>query len=114
MVSVIVVDDDIDSVNIMKQYLEIKGIEVIGEGNDGKEAVELFKELKPDVVITDMRMPEYDGVYALKEIKKIDPNAKIIVVTAYHDYQFDKDEVLAVLFKPYKIEELLNKIKEVS
>ena len=112
MVSVIVVDDDQDSVNIMSQYLKIKGVDVLGEGKDGKEAVELYKELKPDVIVTDMKMPEYDGVYVINEVKKLDPSAKIIVVTAYQDYKFDWDSVFAVLLKPYKIEELLEKIEQ--
>lgn len=114
MVSVIVVDDDPDSVKIMSQYLKIKGIEVLGEGKDGKEAVDLYQELKPDLVITDMKMPEYDGVYAINEIKKVDPNAKIIIVTAYPEYKFDRNDVLSVLIKPYKIEELMNIINEIS
>jgi YesN/AraC family two-component response regulator len=111
MVSVIVVDDDPDSVKIMSQYLKIKDVKVIGEASGGKEAVELYKELKPDVIVTDMKMPEYDGVYVINEIKKFDPDAKIIVVTAYQEYKFDRDAVFATLIKPYKIEDLMNQIK---
>ena len=114
MVSVVVVDDDQDSVNIMSQYLKIKGVEVLGEGKDGKEAVELYNELKPDVIVTDMKMPEYDGAYVINEVKKIDPKARIIIVTAYPEYGFDEKSVFATLIKPYNVEDLLDKIKEVE
>ena len=114
MVSVIVVDDDQDSVNIMSQYLKIKGVEVLGEGKDGKEAVELYKELKPDVIVTDMKMPEYDGVYVINEVRKMDPKARIIIVTAYPEYGFDEESVFATLIKPYNVEELIEKIKEIE
>ena len=112
MVSVIVIDDDDDSLQLMSQFLTLKGVNVVGKARGGKEGVELYKELKPDIIITDMKMPEYDGVYVINEIIKFDPAAKIIVVTAYQEYKFKRDDVLAVLIKPYKIEELLKEIKE--
>ena len=114
MVSVIVVDDDPDSVRIMSQYLRLKGVDVLGEGKEGKEGVELYKELKPDIIITDMKMPEYDGVYVINEVIKIDPGAKIIVVTAYQEYNFDKKSVFSTLIKPYNVEELLLKIRQIE
>ena len=113
MIKVILVDDDEDSLQLMSQFLKLKNVNVIGEARGGKEAVELYKELKPDVIVTDMKMPEYDGVYVINEVKKLDPNAKIIVVTAYQEeYEFDWNSVFAVLHKPYKIEELMKKIQE--
>ena len=112
MIRAILVDDDKDSLQLMTQFLRIKGIDVVGEAKDGKEGVELYKELKPDVIVTDMKMPQFDGAYVIKEIKKFDPKAKIIVVTAYQEYKFDKSAVFATLIKPYKIEELLNKINK--
>ena len=113
VVNVIVVDDDVDSTKVFTEYLEIKGINVVGIGHDGKEAVDLFKKLHPDIVILDMLMPEYDGKYALDKIKKEDPNAKIIVVTGYHDrYKLKENEVEAIFDKPYNIDEILEAIKK--
>jgi len=114
MINVVIVDDDEDSLQLMSQFLKVKGVNVIGEARDGKEAVEMYKEQKPDMIITDMKMPEYDGVYVINEIKKFDPKAKIIVVTAYQEYDFDKNTVSATLFKPYNVDDLLTKIKEVE
>jgi len=82
MTKVIVVDDDKDTVEVFCEYLEIKGIEVLGRGHNGREAVELFKEKKPEIVLLDVMMPEYDGFFGLKNIRKLDPNAKVIMVTA--------------------------------
>jgi len=74
-------------------------------------ALNLYVQEKPDFVILDMKMPEYDGPYAINKIKEIDPKAKIIAVTAYTDYQFKAGDVLASLKKPYEISELLKVIK---
>ena len=112
LVSVIVIDDDKDSVETLSILLEQKGINVIGTGFNGKDAFDLYLEKKPDFVILDMKMPEYDGPYAINHIKEHDPNAKIIAVTAFTDYQYKPGEILASLKKPYDISELLNIIKE--
>jgi len=111
-VKVVIVDDDVDSLKVMSQFLKLKGVDVLGEARDGKKAVELYRELKPDVIITDMKMPDYDGVFVINEIKKFDPKAKIIVVTAYQEYEFDRNKVFSTLLKPYKVDELVAKIKE--
>ena len=56
--------------------------EVIGEASNGVEAVQLYQQLKPDVVLMDITMPEMDGIAALKEIKKINKDAVVIMVSA--------------------------------
>ncbi len=111
---VIVIDDDKDSVETLSALLQQKGVDVVGMGFDGKDALDLYLQEKPDFVILDMKMPEYDGPYAINKIKEIDPNAKIFAVTAYTDYQFKAGDVLASLKKPYEISELLKFIKGAS
>jgi DNA-binding NarL/FixJ family response regulator len=63
------------------------GMTVVGEASNGREAVALWKQYRPDVVLLDLRMPELDGVGALKEIRGLDEKARIIVLTT-----FDGDE----------------------
>jgi two-component system chemotaxis response regulator CheY len=81
MTSVIVIDDNKDIVNSMSELLEIYGIDVVGKGYNGLEGVDLYKKLQPDAILLDLMMPEYDGLYALKEIRKINPKSVILIVT---------------------------------
>src|SRR5690606_14983933 len=66
----------------LRNVLEKEGFEVVGEAANGQEAVELYVRLKPDLVTMDITMPVMDGIQAIREIMKIDPNAKIIVCSA--------------------------------
>ena len=113
-IKAIVVDDEEDSLYSICQTLEIGGINVIGQGNDGEEAYQLYKKLKPDIVLLDMNMPNYDGGYALEKITQDYPDAKIIVVTAFTDYTFEKAKAAAVITKPYDFESFLDTIKIVA
>lgn len=54
---------------------------MIGAGKDGQEAVELYQKLTPDLVFLDVMMPDYDGLYALENIRKFNPYAPIIMIT---------------------------------
>ncbi len=109
--TVVVVDDDRDSVRTLSTLLEMKGITVEGKGYDGKDAVELYENLRPDAILLDMMMPQYDGKYAIKKIKELDPDARILVLTAYKpSYEFEENEVSAVFDKPYKISKLIEAI----
>jgi DNA-binding response OmpR family regulator len=117
LVNVVVIDDDADTVEVFCEYLKIKNINVLGYGYDGKKAVALFEELKPDIVLLDVMMPEYDGFYGLENIKKIDPAAKVIMVTA--DLTSDTEKQLrrldatAIIYKPYEIDNVIDIIHKV-
>ena len=117
-ITAIVIDDDKDIVNFFSEYLEIKDINVIGKGYDGKEAVDLYVKLRPDVIFLDVMMDKFDGLYALEEIKKIDPIANVIMVTA--DLRQDIYEKItnlkasATIFKPFEIDEVMHAINNVS
>ncbi len=110
-ISVIVVDDDIDTLEVFSEFLEIKDIRVKARGHDGKQAGELFKKHRPDFVLMDVMMPLYDGFYGIERIREVDPNAKIIMITADVSLETKKklDELkpAAVVSKPYEIDDLL-------
>ena len=76
------VDDDHDTVEVFSDLLQILQIKVIGKGYDGRQAVELYQKLRPALVILDVYMPKYDGFYALEKIRKINPRAKVMMITA--------------------------------
>ena len=113
-IKAVVVDDEEDTLDSICQTLEIGGINVVGKGHDGEEAYQLYKTLTPDVIILDMNMPNYDGGYALEKIKQDYPDAKIIVVTAFTDYTFERVKAAAIITKPYDFEPFLDTIKKVA
>jgi two-component system chemotaxis response regulator CheY len=64
-----VIDDDKDTVEVFAEYLQICKVNVVAFGYDGKAAVDIYKKYRPDIVFLDMLMPQYDGIYALREIR---------------------------------------------
>ena len=112
--SVIVIDDDEDTVRLFSEFLEENGIDVIGNGFNGSTAVKLFKETKPDVVLIDLNMPNGSGFYAIKKIQDIDPKARIIAVSADSDYTTEeKLEKLNIplIQKPFKMDKIISTIQ---
>ena len=79
---VLVVDDAKFMRHLIKNILVEIGCEVVGEATDGKEALEKYKELGPDVVTMDIVMPNVGGIDALKDIRESDPNAKVVMISA--------------------------------
>jgi|UniRef100_A0A7V3VTI1 two-component system chemotaxis response regulator CheY len=79
---ILIVDDAAFMRMLLKDIITKAGYEVAGEATNGKEAVEKYRELTPDVVTMDITMPEMSGIEAAKEIMKTDPNAKIIMCSA--------------------------------
>lgn len=82
MKRVLVVDDAVIMRLAIKIILEQNGHKVIGEAVNGHEAVKKYTEFKPDIVTMDITMPVMDGLHAVKEIIKIDPQAKILMISA--------------------------------
>jgi len=81
LVNCILIDDDQDILDVFSELLHVIGLEILATGNDGKDAVELYKQHKPDLVLSDLQMPRYDGYYAVENIKDVDSKAKFIIIT---------------------------------
>ncbi|MDO5116026.1 MAG: response regulator [Synergistaceae bacterium] len=79
---VLIADDSVHMRMILKDMLIREGYDVVGEAEDGEEAVRLYEKLKPDVVTLDISMPAMDGIEALKAIKSGNPDAKVVMVCA--------------------------------
>ncbi len=79
---ILITDDTAFMRMTLKKTLESNGYEVIGEAENGVQSVELYKELRPDLVTMDITMPEMNGIDAVKNIMSIDANAKIVMVSA--------------------------------
>jgi len=110
--NVIIIDDDEDVVESITASLESNGIEVKGKGYNGYDADKLYQQIHPDFVLLDLKMPDYDGSYAIEKIKAQDPNAKIFLLTANVDRVYTKDEVNRVFIKPCDINQLILEIQQ--
>ncbi|MES4792109.1 MAG: two-component system response regulator [Chloroflexota bacterium] len=86
MATILVVDDAAFMRMRMSKILTEAGYEVI-QAENGLEAVQKYQTARPDAVLMDITMPEMDGLTALKEIRKVDPNAKVAMVTALGQQQ---------------------------
>ncbi|HZG59388.1 MAG TPA: response regulator [Anoxybacillus sp.] len=82
MAKILIVDDAKFMRMTLSNILKKANHEIVGEGENGKEAVELYRALRPDVVTLDITMPIMNGLEAVKAIKQEDPNAKIIICSA--------------------------------
>ena len=80
--NVLICDDAAFMRMMIKDILSKNGYNVAGEAENGARAVEKYAEVKPDLVLMDITMPEMDGIQALKKIKEGDPGAKIIMCSA--------------------------------
>ncbi len=110
MPTAIVVDDDIASTQLFADLLKMIGVKVLANGFDGKDAVRLYKKYRPDIVFTDIMMPKNDGFYALEEIRKLEPHAKVVAVTAYCTFEsarrLEKSNISAIIYKPFDIQDI--------
>lgn len=81
---ILVADDEPFICSVLRKFLEGKGYSVV-EAHGGEEALAAYRQERPDVVLLDMRMPGKDGLETLRELKQLDPEASVIMVTAVHE-----------------------------
>ena len=118
MNSVLIVDDASFMRLNLKQILEEDEYEVAGEAENGREAVEKYQDLDPDIVTMDITMPEMDGLEAIKAIKDIDPGANIVVVSAMGQQKMVIEAIEAgaedFIVKPFKDERVIEALNKVD
>lgn len=117
MAKILIVDDSRTSRKMLRNILESNGHEIIDEAVNGQEGVQKFQALKPDVVTLDITMPVVDGVEALKMIKALDPESKVVMVTAAGQknkmiecIKAGANEFLAKPFEQQEIVDVINKM----
>jgi len=118
LTTVIVIDDEPDVREVFSEYLSMVDVEVLAKGKNGLEASQLYEKLHPDIVLMDVLMPLYDGTYGLKKIRKSDPSAKVIMVTASIDSgtqrELEENGAQAIIWKPYEMDKILETIEQVK
>ncbi len=114
MARILIVDDSRTSRKMLRNILESNGHEILDEAVNGQDGVQKFQALKPDVITLDITMPVVDGVEALKMIKALDGNAKVVMVTAAGQKNKMIDCIKAganeFLTKPFDQQEILDVI----
>jgi len=118
MPRVLVIDDAEYARDILKKILIRGGYEIAGEAGDGEAGVSEFSRTKPDIVIVDMIMPKMNGIETIRAIKKLDPDAKIIVISAdgqmAHIEEAVKAGALSYINKPYQWSVVINELLQLT
>ncbi|HBI92519.1 MULTISPECIES: response regulator [Terrisporobacter] len=116
MKRVLIVDDAAFMRMTIKNMLSNYEYEIVGEAENGLEAVEKYKELSPDIVTMDITMPELDGIQALRMIKKLNPGASVVMVSALGQEAKMKEAIIygakGFIVKPFKEEILLGALSK--
>lgn len=115
--NILVVDDAAFMRMMIKDILTKNGYNVAGEAENGAKAVEKYNELKPDLVLMDITMPEMDGIQALKGIKASDPSALVIMCSAMGQQAMVIEAIQSgakdFIVKPFQADRVLEAVKKV-
>ncbi|MBQ8591455.1 MAG: response regulator [Lachnospiraceae bacterium] len=115
--NILICDDAAFMRMMIKDILTKNGYNVAGEAENGAKAVEKYNELKPDLVLMDITMPEMDGIQALKAIKASDPGALVIMCSAMGQQAMVIESIQGgakdFIVKPFQAERVLEAVKKV-
>ena len=115
--NILIVDDAAFMRMMIKDILTKNGYNVVGEAENGAKALEKYNELKPDLVLMDITMPEVDGIKALKNIKAADPNATVIMCSAMGQQAMVIEAIQGgakdFIVKPFQPDRVLEAVKKV-
>lgn len=116
--NVMLVDDAAFMRMMLKDILTKNGHTIVGEASNGKDAVTMYNEIKPDVVTMDITMPEMDGIQALKEIRKNDPDAKVVMCSAMGQQAMVIESIQAgardFIVKPFQADRVLDILNKLA
>ncbi|MBO0476954.1 response regulator [Vagococcus sp. DIV0080] len=116
--TVLVVDDAVFMRMKLKDVLEKNNYQVIAEAKNGVEAIASYKAKRPDFVLMDIVMPEMDGMEALKRIRKLDPDAKVIICSAMGQQNIVLEAVregaIDFIVKPFEDDRLIKSLDQFS
>jgi len=116
--TVMIVDDALFSRRLTRRILEKAGYKVVAEVESGKDAIKTYLKTRPEIVLMDIIMPQMDGISALKSIREVDPDAKIVIVSSIGS----KEQVLEAIqagaanfiLKPFQPDQLIRALEKVQ
>ena len=115
--NILICDDAAFMRMMIKDILTNNGYNVVGEAENGAKGVEKYNELKPDLVLMDITMPELDGIQALKKIKEMDSSATVIMCSAMGQQAMVIESIQAgakdFIVKPFQADRVLEAVKKV-
>ena len=115
--NILICDDAAFMRMVIKDILTKNGYTVVGEAENGAKAVEKYAELKPDLVLMDITMPEMDGIQALKKIKEADPSATVIMCSAMGQQAMVIESIQSgakdFIVKPFQADRVLEAVRKV-
>jgi two-component system chemotaxis response regulator CheY len=116
-VRILVADDADFMYEMLENLIDKNRFEVIGYAADGEEAVKKFKDLSPDLVTMDILMPRMNGIKSIKEIRRVNPRARVLVISALSDPDLVKEAMAAgasdYITKPFSVSDLKARISKV-
>ena len=114
--SVLVVDDNVEQVNILKKILTREGY-AVASATCGSDALKIIQEDSVDVLVTDMSMPEMDGITLLKKAKTLKKGLPVVIITAFGEWgpyaEALREGAADFLSKPFKVDEILRVLRRV-
>ena len=120
-VNVLIVDDLAFIKIVLRDILEKAGFRVVGEASNGEQAIAMYQDTRPDVVLMDITMPGMDGLTALKKIREIDAGARVIICSALGQQQLivqaiqlGAKDFIVKPFQPQRVVSALKKALDIS
>ena len=117
-VRILVADDADFMYEMLENLIDKNRFEVVGYAGDGEEAVKKFKELTPDLITMDILMPRMNGIKSIKEIRRLNPRARVLVISALSDPDLVKEAMAAgasdYITKPFSVSDLKARILKVT
>ncbi len=121
MLNILIVDDEVLERKALTKIIKNSGMDnlkVIGEAPNGRKAIDMAGEYRPDIIFMDIKMPGTDGIQAVKEIKKINSDIRIIMVSAFNTFEYAKEVmqqgVKEYILKPSRKQDILEALERVS
>jgi CheY-like chemotaxis protein len=113
---ILIVDDRKEMLDVIEEVVKMRGDEVVAKASTGEQAVSIYEDVNPDIVLMDILLPDISGAEATRRIMEKDPRAKILAISAFNREKLEKDCLKAgckaFLAKPFSVKELFEAMEK--